>query len=369
MTLLFVRITSNISGAEIYTLNLAIELTKNGNHVYVLTNYKPFLDLLIKNNIFCKLLNFFTQEIGTKKNFFNGLAISPISLLEVLYIIRKVESESKVDTIILESMSEKIFFTFPLKLLSYRVLWIEHGCLYSSNRFFLIKTLYKLISKITDKIIAVSNDTKKDLINGGVNTDKVTVIYYGIPSAYTRFSNEIVSDRDSLVIGFIGNFNKEKGSKTFMKISMKLIKNKFPIKFIIIGGGNDIELFKQTITRYNFENRYIFLGEVENVWKNKLTLDILFAPTYKEGLSLALLEALAMGKIVVARDVGGNRELIIDKKTGFLFNTDEEAEEILKGIIIGTIPTEEIRKNALEHVRKNFNMKTQLPKFLEVFHG
>jgi len=369
MTLLFVRITSNISGTEIYTLNLAIELAKAGNQVYVLTNFKPFLDLLKNNNISGRLLIFSPQEIGTKKNFLFSLVISPIIILEIIFGIRKVERASKVDVVILESMTEKIFLTFFLKFLTYRVLWIEHGCLYSSNRFFLIKLLYKNLSTIVDKIIAVSIDTKNDLLSGNVNLDKISVIYYGISSKYTHFTKENSISRKNLSIGFIGNFNKEKGSNTFIKISLKLLRKKIPIKFTIIGSGPDIDLFKKTIDKNNLKNRYIFLGEVNDVWKNIFPLDILFAPTHKEGLSLALLEALAMGKIVVARDVGGNRELIIDKKTGFLFDTDEEAEKILEGIISGKIPTEQIRKNALEHVRKNFNMKTQMPKFLKAFHG
>ena len=63
----------------------------------------------------------------------------------------------------------------------------------------------------------------------------------------------------------------------------------------------------------------VFTGYVDDAAPNLKKIDILYFPTHhNEGLSLALLEALALGKIVIARDKGGNRELVIDKKTGFV---------------------------------------------------
>jgi len=368
MRYLFIRSTSGVSGAEIYTIRLIAGMNKSGEYSQLLTNYKNFIIKSQKYNIQSSYIFMPVPEIATKKN--SMIVMVLLFYLISAYILRinQIEYKNKFDVIILESLTEKLFLSPYLRLFGYRIIWIEHGPVFKSNRFNLVKLLYKYKSKWADKIITVSKDTENDLINGGVLSTSISTVYIG-----TNLHKNIISkfriSKKQWLIGYIGSISMEKGIFKFVDIANKLINKKFPIKLIVLGDGPLLPEIKSYIIKLGLIRNYVFYGRVDNVWKIGKQLDILFSPTYQEGLSLAILESLTYGKIVVARDVGGNRELVIDKKTGFLFKTDEEGERILEGIVSGKISTKGIREAALEHVRKNFNITKQVPKFIKVFHG
>ena len=200
---------------------------------------------------------------------------------------------------------------------------------------------------------------------------KIVVVYIGIrhiASDTVHIDTRKKNKRWS--IGFVGTIVQEKGIKEFLDVIPIITQKHAYASFCVIGDGRLLGWAKMYARMLKIQEKVIFTGYVENMTDNFGRIDLLYFPTnHHEGLSLALLEASAMGKIVVARDIGGNRELVIDKKTGFLFKTDKEGQEILEGIITDKISTKGIREAALAHVRKNFNMDIQVKKFIKVFRG
>ena len=265
-------------------------------------------------------------------------------------------------------MTEKLFLSPYLKLLGYHVIWIEHGPLFITDRSPLVKKLYVYKSTRPDAILAVSEDTKRDLIRGGVSARKIRVVHIGIEKIASPAKRDR-NDKKRWTIGFLGSVTEEKGIREFLNTAYAITQNNAYASFCVIGGGPLLGWARHYAQKLKIQKNIVFTGYVEDVTKYLAKIDILYFPTHHhEGISLALLEALAQGKIVVARDIGGNRELIIDKKTGYLFRTKEEGEKILEKIIMGKLPVENIRKSALKHIRKNFLLKTQIPKFIDIFH-
>jgi len=133
---------------------------------------------------------------------------------------------------------------------------------------------------------------------------------------------------------FIGRFVKLKQPIQLIEILKKIKSDGYNFELDMYGEGplklkaikmiNKLELNKD-IKILDFQN---------NLWgKIKKKYDAFILPSLSEGVSRASLEALFYGIPVIARNVDSNHELIITNKTGYLYNNEQELEEILKKMI------------------------------------
>jgi len=369
MKLLFIRSTSGVSGAEMYTLQLAHALEEKHVEVHILTNYEPFYQRLIQERLHASNVFLPIKEAGTKREFLVLLLCLIYFIPLFLWKIKQIEKEVKFHTIVLESANEKLFLSPFLKLFGYRVVWIEHGPLFRTDRSEIIKRLYTFINRWADIIITVSRDTEEDILLGGVSKNKIRTIYFGVDYVSEKPERGIQEGK-KVTIGFLGSLTKEKGIAEFLDAAHAIIQKHAYASFCVIGGGPLLGWAKQYVRTLNMQKNVLFTGRVDDATTYLRHMDIMYFPTkHLEGLSLAILESLALGKIVVARDIGGNRELVIDKKTGFLYQTDGEGEQLLDDIITGNISIKNISTSARTHIRNNFLMEKQVRTFIEVFHG
>lgn len=367
-----VRMTNRISGAEVYNLNLLQGFNAYTDvNISFLTNSKYFAERIKEKNGKAFFLESDLEEIGTKRNFLKALIYSPIFISSFISTIRKIEKGEKFNLICLQSMTEKIFITPFLKLLNYKIIWIEHGPLFKTQRAKVIKVLYNLISNFTDKIIAVSKDTEKDLINGNVSSKKIETFYIGIDTKYFAPLSKTVTENEkkklniplkNFVVGFLGTINKEKGINEFIDVAEDILKINNSLTFLIIGDGPLLKEIKE-----NKNKNFIFTGFQKDVRKYIGMLDILFFPTkHNEGISLSLLETMSMGKVIIARDIGGNSE-IINKGSGYFYN-DNRKDEIASMITnLNKEKFKSIGKNAREKIVQDFNIKNNNKYFYDLF--
>lgn len=382
MKVLIVRIGGKISGAEIYNLNLlkAFKRYKDIKITFV-TNLVEFSSRILKLNHRCEVIKPWVLEIGTKKDFLKALLYFPIYIFSFLKVLKKLEKDGKFEIICFQSMTEKIFFTLIMRTLFYKVLWIEHGPLFKTDRSIVIKFLYKLLGNFVDKIIAVSKDTKQDLIKGGVNRDRILDIYIGIDTDFfSPLSNKEAMEekkkmhisKNNFIVGFLGSITKEKGIKDFIDISRNILKKNRHIKFLVIGDGPLYNLAVKKIKEFKIEKNYFFTGFTDNVRNYLGIIDILFFPTkHHEGLSMAIIESLSMGLTIITNDIGGNRELIKNEINGFLYNSSINKNNQIVDKILSLLSNkklrEKIRINSRNYAKRNFNIKKNLKEFYILF--
>ena len=125
-----------------------------------------------------------------------------------------------------------------------------------------------------------------------------------------------------LKIGFLGRFHFQKGTDIFLEIIEKLNK-KNPEKYLFfVKGDGDIEYEKKVFEAAKKYNN-LKIEKFDNNIKDFFTkIDLLIFPSRFEGMPITILEAGAYGAPVLASDVCGNKDLIIDNKTGFLVDLD-----------------------------------------------
>jgi glycosyltransferase involved in cell wall biosynthesis len=183
------------------------------------------------------------------------------------------------------------------------------------------------LSHFTDKIICCSKAVEnfvKDFEN--IKDGKTTVIYNGVDE--DRFSRlkdsksirtELGIDEGSPVVGSVSSLTPHKGHEHLIQAA-SLVLDKHPsTRFLIVGDGLLRKRLEDQAKDLNIHSTVIFTGERKDIPEILSLMDVFVLPSFsREGLGLAIIEAMAAKKPVVATEIGGIPEAVNKGKTGFL---------------------------------------------------
>jgi glycosyltransferase involved in cell wall biosynthesis len=236
---------------------------------------------------------------------------------------------------------------------------------------------------IRSSVITISEYTSVNLIdNYQIPKENITLIYQGTdierfqsqPARQTKARLRYpLPENASPILGCIGSFEDRKGQIELIKAVSKLSAGPLPeIHLLLVGDGSDENKLRAAVKMLNLERQvsfFPFTPEPEYIFER---VDITVLPsTYKEGLPNVILESMAMGVPVVSSEIGGIKEVLINRQTGFLVppgKTEKIAQAILQLWLDQTL-YQEIRENALRLIRGNFNKKEQFNHFLSYFNS
>lgn len=236
-----------------------------------------------------------------------------------------------------------------------------------SVRYFWTRAIETFVVKRADKITVICNGLKEDLIKRGVEADKIFLIKNGVDvdKFVPRQKDKQLVERYNLscvqVVGFIGAFFKFEGLPLLIKAMEVFIKNNKEIKLVLVGGGMDEDSIIKMVKNKGLEKHVILTGRVDHKYiiKYYSIIDVMVYPRISKRITelvtpLKPLEAMALGKCVVASDVGGLKELILNKENGILFRTGDVDDLVNSGLKVLEDDglRETLQKNALEYVRK-----------------
>jgi glycosyltransferase involved in cell wall biosynthesis len=176
--------------------------------------------------------------------------------------------------------------------------------------------------------VALTNREKKDHILFKIaEEDKFSVIYSGIELNILKESiseekqnlkKELGIPENSLIVGTAGRLVPVKGPEFLVKAA-KYIISKYPDTYFIFTGDGSLENdLKKRALEMGISENIIFLGWRDNVAKIISIYDIFVLPSLNEGMGRVLAEAMALGKPIVASNIGGVPDLVIHGKNGFL---------------------------------------------------
>lgn len=179
-----------------------------------------------------------------------------------------------------------------------------------------------------DRTLAVSHRIQDALEMGGVHPDCVSTLYSGVDLAADSGQAEGANLRmkhgippDAFVLGTVANLLPIKGLDTMIE-ALPGVRMKVPkVHYVIVGGGSEAYLRKLL---HLCKDRAVsdivhFVGFQRPPWAYLATMDLYVQPSRDEALGIAAIEAMAMGKAVVAARVGGLPEVVIEGSTGVLF--------------------------------------------------
>lgn len=202
-----------------------------------------------------------------------------------------------------------------------------------------------------DKIVCVSEWSKKSFLENYPNLEnKLEVIYnfYDTNKVIEKSNEKIDNLRDSeeqIIILSIGRLVESKGYLRSIKICKRLVDEGLNFKWIVLGEGGQREELEEEINRQGLKKRFILKGTTSNPYSYIKACDIFTSLSYVEGFSTVIVEAKILKKPVIATDVCGVREQIIDNETGIIVQSEEEIYEGLKRLILDSKERNNLSKN------------------------
>ena len=250
----------------------------------------------------------------------------------------------------------------------------------------LIKRLYnKQLSKV-DKIIAISNYVKEEIINiYKIKSDKITIINRGIDvqflnslidneNSFIRFLTEKNINTNKKIILFPGRLTNWKGQIEFLKI-IKFFKDD-PIIFYFVG-DNKNKSYEKKLTREIFKkNLNINCRILGHLKKDELKMmyqcsDIIIsAPLKPEGFGRVVSEALSMKKIILAYNFGGARDQLKNLDDLYKIKPQDYDEMRVKINIVLKLDKDKVLSmgnKARNHVVENFSKDSMLQSYLDFY--
>jgi L-malate glycosyltransferase len=166
-------------------------------------------------------------------------------------------------------------------------------------------------------ILTVSVSIRDTLLEGGIQPDMVKVVYEGVDLDWIdqQFSRER-KRKGEVRVGMVAHFSPEKGHRTLLEAISRL--NRPKTRYFLVGDGVLKEELERLAAELGVSSQVVFTGFRSDCEAFMKTLDLFCLPSLSEGLSSAILAAMASRLPVLATAVGGIPELVVHGETGLL---------------------------------------------------
>ena len=179
-----------------------------------------------------------------------------------------------------------------------------------------------------NKVVSLNPEAADELSAEGYTTDQVAHMLNGIDV-------KAFSARETYTLGqpvkllFLGRLDAQKGIYTLLQAISRL--NRKDVEVIALGDGPERETLETEVEALGIKDRIHFLGRVSNVPNFLQQADIFVLPSFAEGISNALLEALSCGLPSIVADISGNQMVVTDQQDAWFFPPGD-AEALAKGL-------------------------------------
>ena len=368
-TILHLIHSGGFYGAEAVVLNLSIGLLNSGFH--------PIIGCFWDRGKSKPELGKIAEEKGIDVHYihFN----KKIELNRPIKQIKDIVDQNGVKVI--NSHGYKPSFFCLLMRLRYEIqyvitchLWIATGLKMKINVF-----IDKLSMIFAKKIIAVSNPIAKEIKSWNILKRKVYVINNGIDiEEYATYKQdysemplrkELGLSRHSHVVGTLGRLTDQKAHHIFIKAAQSILRERNDVEFILAGEGPNEKYLKTLCKTYSISKHFHFIGYRSDAINILQLLDVFILCSIDEGLPIVVLEAMSVGKPIVATDVGEIPKIISNNLNGILIKKNDI--EQLACRILQLLDNEKLANdlalNAKQIVQKNHSIEKMCSEYISLY--
>lgn len=348
-----------IGGASVHLLDLAVGVQNSGHNVTLYAGGAGvFIEKAKAMGLECVVLKHMQREI------------SPWRDLLGFFELRKIFKKTKPDLIHLHSSKAGILGRLAAKSLGVPAVFTAHGWAFTEGvsskkrKFYL--AIERFMAKFSDKIIAVSEYDRQLALRSKVgNNTLITTVHNGMPNI-PELKRE--STRNTVIkLVMVARFEVPKDHLLLINAVSQLKQSSWTLE--LIGDGALINQAIAYVKDLGLAERIIFSGNCDDVATRLEQADVFLLVSNWEGLPLSILEAMRAGLPVIASDVGGVPEAVLDGHTGYLVprgNVDKLSMSIEK-----ILDNEELRLAFGKAGRKRFDEEfifdSMLNKTLDIY--
>ncbi len=175
-------------------------------------------------------------------------------------------------------------------------------------------------------IVAISSAVRDELLAGGIGADRIRLIPSAVdtgsfcpdPAARARLIDAFSLPTDARIAGTVAQLISRKGLELLPPLTARLLRDDPQFRLVLFGQGPERAGLEREVSRLGLAGRLLFAGFRDDWPELAPGLDLLLHPAHREGLGVAVLEAMSAGVPVVASAVGGIVDLIDDRLDGRL---------------------------------------------------
>lgn len=250
----------------------------------------------------------------------------------------------------------------------------------TSKRYQRIRENENYVISRADRVVVISEGIKREILDRGVvKEENIWVVPNGVD--ITRFKpmpgdSTLINKlglNDKAVIGYISSLRKMEGISYLIE-AMQFVDKKASL--IIVGDGPEEESLRGKVKELRLSDRVMLVGRVphEEILKYYSIIDVFVVPRINAKVChivtpLKPLEAMAMGKCILASRVGGLSEMIIDGETGLMFEPEniKDLSEKINYLLENKDFRNQLGENALKFVEKERSWEIVCRKYFEVY--
>ncbi|OGX15230.1 MAG: hypothetical protein A2166_00375 [Omnitrophica WOR_2 bacterium RBG_13_41_10] len=356
MKVLYIIDKMNIGGTQKHLLEVLRLIDRN--------KYEPHLCCLVKVGDLSQEL----EKLGIKPKVYNIKRIYGYSGISSIISLAKYIKENRFDIVhtylflanIAGNLAARIAGT-PVIISGRRDTGVPNEGKWYHN------IAYRITHSFASRVICVS-DAVADTVykKEGVRKERILIIQNGID--LLRLSNgrlkreDLGLKEDDFLVNMTGSFSWVKNHQFLLDAAPEIIRRNPKIKFLLVGEGELKQSILTRVKNLHLESNIIFLGKRPDSIELLKISDIAINLSFSEGSSNVLLEAMALRKPVVATDIPGNRELIVDKVTGYFvpLGDKERLTEIIVALSKDKTEVQKIGERAIIHIEANFRIEDKI---------
>lgn len=364
MKILHLTTHLNVGGITTYILRLIRPFKQNGIETFVLSSGGTCSTALQERGA-----TLFDLPIRTKSE------LDP----RIYWAIPKIRSlirENKIDILHAHTRVTQVMAFWIQKLTGIPVVTTCHG-------FYKRRLGRRILPAWGDRTIGISqsvtghllNDFKVDpkrvvTVNNGVDLEELDKAYVGHNPV--KIKKEFGFRSQDQVVGIIARLVADKGHQYLIRALALLEKTHPDIRLLIVGDGNQKNYLQGLTAQLNLGPRVVFLGNVSDVTKPLVAMDIFALPaTWREGFGLSIVEAMACRKPVIVSNIWALNSLILNQVTGILI--EPKKVEPLAGAISDLLnhpgKSESIGRAGRKMVEESFSVSRMAAEIHEVYQS
>ena len=244
-----------------------------------------------------------------------------------------------------------------------------------------------LLGRWTDAFMFVSDEDRRTAQESGICgvNARVCTIYNGVdldlfhprppapaneaPATALRLQHSLT---DRPVVGCVGRIVKDKGYREFLEAATNLTAAGFDATWMIVGDSlpSDRDQFgptlREQVRKAGLADRFVFTGMTPLVADYLALMDIFVLPSYREGFPRSILEAMSTGLPVVATDIRGCREAVLEGVTGFIVppRDGKALAEAIKRLLVDPALRQKMGREARSVVTEKYDFRKVREKFV-----
>ena len=293
---------------------------------------------------------------------------------QLFHLIRK----SRPQVLHTHGYRSDILGLLAAKLIGIPIVSTVHGWTSATRRLRAYEWFHKRCLQYFDMVIAVSEEIRTRLLEAGVSPGKIVTLKNAIDvGAFSEhqdgssFRRELGLTPGTRVIGTVGRLSVEKGLDYFLKAGAQIIARDPSVKLLVVGEGPQRRELVALAQALGISASVIFCGHRRDVDRIYPAVDLFILPSLTEGIPLALLEAMACSRPIIASKIGGIPEVIQDGVTGLLVPPKDVAQltekiwNLLRCPEVGV----ELGMRARKCVERQFDVQRWIKKIEAIYLG